>query len=370
MADERKAIETKARREALEVRDAEAKALAEQVQRQEQKLAAARETEVELRRRASELEAEQAEAELRQRRALDAERTTIREEACRQAEEAHRLKHADKDKVIADLKHTIEDLQQKASQGSQQLQGEVQELDLESMLTQAFPDDEIRPVKKGQRGADRLQVVSSPGGQFAGKIIWESKRTKHWSRGWLQKLRDDQRLAKADVAVLLTEKLPEGVTNFAHIEGVWVTDRLSAIPLAHALRMSLHEVAAARRAAQGQDEKMEVMYRYLCGHEFRQRVQAILESFMAMKEDLDAERRSMERQWAKREQHLARALGGTAGMYGDLQGIAGTTLPRLEALELLPAESAGSNAGDAVVSEPPRSGERLDSSGDSAQEEE
>jgi hypothetical protein len=210
----------------------------------------------------------------------------------------------------------------------------VQELELESVLSAKFPLDQIHPVPKGEFGGDVLQHVAGPFGQACGTILWESKRTKNWSDGWLVKLREDQRQAKAELSIIVSQALPKDVETFDLVEGVWVTHPKEVLPLAMALRQGLMEVAVAKQASEGQQTKMEMVYDYLMGPRFRQRVQAIVEAFSTMREDLDKERRVMMKQWAKREEQIGRVMQATVGMYGDLQGIAGKTLQEIEGLEL------------------------------------
>jgi hypothetical protein len=193
-------------------------------------------------------------------------------------------------------------------------------------------------VAKGIKGADVVQRVNTSSGQSCGTIIWESKNTKTWSDSWIPKLKDDQRALKAEIAVLASMVLPKGISHFANVDGVWVTDFSTVIGVASALRTNLAQVSMARLAAEGKSSKMEVLYAYLSGTEFKQRVEAIVESFVAMNEDLDREKRAMETAWSKREKQIQRVIHSVAGMYGDMQGIIGATLPKIEYLEL-PAPS-------------------------------
>jgi hypothetical protein len=174
---------------------------------------------------------------------------------------------------------------------------------------------------------------------MCGSILWESKRTRNWSDSWLSKLRDDQRTAKADIALIVSNALPKGVETFDLIEGVWVTDTRCAIPVAIALRQSLIELSAARQANEGQQSKMEMVYQYLTGPRFRQRVEAIVEKFSDMQADLDKERKTMTRLWAKREAQIRGVIEVTVGMYGDLQGIAGRALQEIECLDVIALEA-------------------------------
>jgi len=168
---------------------------------------------------------------------------------------------------------------------------------------------------------------------MSGTILWETKRTRNWSNGWLAKLRDDQRTAKADISVLVSQTLPEGVETFDVIDGVWVTHPRSLLPVATILRDTLLQVCTARLISEGQQTKAEMVYQYLTGPRFRQRVEAIVEGFSSMQEDLDKERKAIMKQWAKRQQQIDRVMGATVGMHGDLQGIAGKSIQEIEGLE-------------------------------------
>ena len=332
LATERKALSDAALAEAREQVTVELRDKDQQLADAATKLRAAQDAELALRKDRRELEEQQQALELTLVRQLDEERTKIREAAKKEAFDERQLKEAEKDKLIADLRAQADDLKRKLEQGSQQLQGEVLEITLENLFRQYFPFDEITPVPKGVHGGDVTHTVRDVSGAVCGIILWESKRTKNWSDGWLPKLRDDQRAAKAQVAILVSLELPKDVTTFRHIDGIWVTSVPCAISLASALRTGLLEVAAAKRALDGRTDKMELLYSYLSGPEFRHRVEGIVEAFVTLRDDLEAEKRSTQRMWAKREKQLERATMQTAGMYGDLQGIIGAVLPAIESL--------------------------------------
>jgi len=300
----------------------------------EGKLAEAQKAQVELIKQKRELDDAKRELDLTVEKRIQEGLTVTRQQARKEAEDELKLKVAEKEQTITSMQKQIEDLKRRAEQGSQQIQGEVQELELEALLRAKFPRDTIDPVPKGEFGGDAMQRVVGPLGQVCGTILWESKRTKNWSDGWLTKLRDDQRTAKAEIAVLVTQVLPKGVENFDLVDGVWVTHPRVAIPVGIMLRQSLVELATARQASEGQQTKMEMLYSYLTGPRFRQRVQAIVEAFSNMKEDLDKERKVITKQWAKRDEQIERVMQATVGMYGDMQGIAGKTLQEIEGLEI------------------------------------
>ena len=302
------------------------------------KLAEAQKAQADLIKKQRELDDAKRELELTVQKRIQEGLAATRQEAKKEAEDEQKLKVMEKEQTIAAMQKQIEDLKRRAEQGSQQLQGEVQELELENLLRTKFPFDAIEPVPKGEHGGDVVQRVIGTGGQASGTILWESKRTKGWSDGWLTKLREDQRTAKAEVAVLVSQALPKGVETFELVDGVWVTHPRATLPVAMILRQSLLEIAMARQASEGQQTKTEMIYQYLTGPRFRQRVEAIVEAFSSMQEDLDKEKKAITKQWAKREEQITRVMQSTVGMYGDLQGIAGKSLQEIEGLEIAALE--------------------------------
>ena len=302
------------------------------------KLAEAQKAQADLLRQKRELDDAKRELELTVEKRVQDGLATTREQAKKEAEEGLKLKVMEKEQTIASMQTQIEELKRRAEQGSQQLQGEVQELELEAVLRTKFPRDTIEPVPKGEFGGDALQRVIGPLGQLCGTILWESKRTKNWSDGWLVKLRDDQRTAKADIAIIVSQTLPKDVESFDLVDGIWVTNAKSVFSLAVALRHSLIELASARQALDGQQTKTEMVYQYLTGPRFRHRVEAIVEAFSSMQEDLDREKKAITKQWAKREEQIERVMQATVGMYGDLQAIAGKSLQEIEGLEFTALE--------------------------------
>lgn len=333
--------ETKAK--ALADFEDERKILKQELTEKDSKLKELRDLELNLRQEKNKLEESKREMELELQRKLDEERKKIEEQIRNSESERFKMKEAEYQKKIEDAQKANEDLRRKLDQGSQQLQGEVQELELENLLRLKFPFDSIEPVAKGEYGGDVLQKVVSQSGQFCGSILWESKRTKNWSDSWLSKLRDDQRAAKADISVLVSQTLPKGIEAFDVMDGVWIANPRAALPVATVLRHTLLQVNIARLASEGQQTKTEMVYQYLTGPRFRQRVEAIVEAFTSMQEDLDKERKVIMKQWAKREEQIARVMSSTVGMYGDLQGIAGKSLQEIEGLDFPMLESTDSH---------------------------
>lgn len=290
--------------------------------------------ELELRKTQRKLEEDRESLELEVARKLAEEREKIRGEALKKVAEEHRLKDLEKDKVINDLRVSLEDMKRKAEQGSMETQGEVLEQDFEAQLRGFFVHDVIQPVPKGIRGADLVQTVRTPIGAECGVLLWETKNTKAWSSGWIPKLKDDMIEVRASVAILVSVVLPAGINRFGQVDGVWVSDPLCAIPLAAALREQLMAVNRERTASIGKSEKMEALYQYLAGVEFKQKIEGIVEAFTSMQDQLNKERRAMERQWKQREKEIERVIKNTVGLYGDMQGIIGGQIPVIPALEL------------------------------------
>jgi hypothetical protein len=238
-----------------------------------------------------------------------------------------------KDAQIDSLGRTVAELKRKLEQGSQQTQGEAFELELESLLKGKFPLDLIEPVAKGETGGDIVHTVNGQIGAPAGMILWELKNTKSWSDAWLPKLRDNKRAAKADVALIISTALPKGVESFDLIDGVYVAHPRCAVPVALTLRQGLLEVASARTTQAGQQSKADQVYQYLTGSRFKQRIEAIVERFKDMREDIDKERKFMVKAWAKREAQVSAMIESTVGMVGDLHGIMGQAMPEIEAID-------------------------------------
>lgn len=301
----------------------------------EKQLQVAHEQELEFRNKMRDLDEKSRKLELDVARRIDEERNKLADQIKKESYEESRLKMLEKDKQLELMRNQIEDLKRKSEQGSMQIQGEVQEEDLKSTLSSFFPTDTIEDVPTGINGADLVQTVISNTGRKAGVILWESKNTKKWDPKWLIKLKDDLGAVKGDVAIIVTRALPDGVEQFNFMNGIWVTDYKCFISLTQALRMHLQQINQIRSSSEGRDEKMQVLYNYLSGSQFKYRIENIINAFITMKEDLDKEKRLLNKQWNKREQEIERIVLNTTGMYGDLEGIMGTKdLPKVEYLEL------------------------------------
>jgi hypothetical protein len=260
--------------------------------------------------------------------------------------ERARLREAELQKTIDDMRTRLEEAQRKGAQGSQQLQGEVLELLLEDRLAQAFPLDAVAEVRKGARGGDAVQSVTARSGQVAGRILWEAKRAQKWGAGWPAKLKDDMQAAGAEAGVIVTTSFPsdwpEGQPFGLH-EDVWITAPAAAVPLATALRAGLLEAFRARVASANKGEKMEAVYDYLTSPLFAQKLQAVYDAFRRMRGELDSERSTTQQRWNRREKQIETATAQLLAIAGDVQGLAQQDIPQLE-LES-PAPEPGEDGG-------------------------
>ena len=289
--------------------------------------------ELALRKQLRELDDARKNQELEYQRKLDDERKRIQEAARTTIGDEFARKESQMRAQLESAQREAADLKRKLEQGSQQLQGEALECGLEDMLRASFPVDEILEVPKGVNGADLLQRVRSPSGQLCGTIVWEAKQTKAFQPAWLQKLKDDQQACGAEIAVLVSSAMPKDAREpFVRQADVWITSFPAARPLAEALRGTLVEMHKLRQANLGRNEKMALVYEYICSPQFAQKVKAVIDSVSAMRADIEAERMAMMRGWKKREMQLTRMTSGILGVVGDLQGIEEESVPQLQSI--------------------------------------
>lgn len=289
--------------------------------------------ELALRQQRDQLEQRAKALDLEVARKVDEQRKAIHEQASKDADDKARLRLAEKDKTISDMQLKLEEAQRKATQGSQQMQGEVLELDFESTLRQFFPQDIVESVKTGARGGDVLQKVLGEMGRSVGTMFWETKRAQTWGGDWAAKAKHDATLAKAEVAIIVSEVMPKGIHDFGPYEGVWVTRQAHAIVLGIALRQGIVNTADARQGAEGKESKMERLYAYMIGNEFRAILEGIALPFRELHDELLAEKRTTQSRWRRQERRIERVLSSVAGLQGDLKGIAGSEMPELPGFE-------------------------------------
>jgi hypothetical protein len=327
------AIAEAARAQATQGLEMKLKMLEEEARQKNNQLQAFQKKELELLREKSELETKSKNIEYEIEKRLLEEKKKVEQETIQRQKEIFDLNLKEKDIKLESLQKTIEELKRKSEQGSMQLQGEAQEIVLEERLKEYFPFDSVEEVAKGSEGADCMLIIRNQTGLECGKIIFESKRTKAWSNVWIEKLKTDMRHAQADLAILVTQAFPKGMECFGEKDGVWICTFKELPGLASALRSAIIRIAESRKAEENKGEKMQMLYNYLTGVEFRQQMEAIVEGFMSMKHSISKERIQMEKIWKEREKQLDKVLLSTSGMYGSVKGIAGASVQNIPLLE-------------------------------------
>lgn len=330
----RKEIESEAVRKAQEESLAKIRSLEEERIQKNQQLQELKARELDLLREKTELESQRKNFELDLEKKLLEGQREIEEQASRKERELSDLKLKDLQKKLDVQTRLAEEMQRKAEQGSMQLQGEVLELALESLLKSSFPFDDIREIAKGKRGADCVLVVRNQFGQECGKIVYESKRTQDFAKDWIEKVKADARMINADLSVIVTQALPKDMDDrFGHMEGVWICEFRDVKSLTAALRDGLIKVHMASKSQENKGDKMQMLYGYLTSNEFSMQWGAIREGFRSMQQSIQKEREIMEKMWKGREKQLEKVLLNAAHIKGAVEGIAGTDSVDLNLLE-------------------------------------
>lgn len=306
----------------------------------EEKLKEARKKELEFLQKEQELKNKEAEIEITLQKKLQQERELLSEQIRKQENEKSQLKETEMllklkevQLQLEEQKKLADEMKRRAEQGSMQRQGEVQELLLEEILKENFPFDTIEEVGKGVEGADCIQIVRNSSGKECGKIIYESKRTKTWSNIWIDKLKADMRSKGADVAILVTQVFPKDMERFGEKDGVWVCSFTEVASVAYMLRNGIIKINEAAKSQENKGDKMQMLYDYLTGNEFRGQMEAIVEGFMSLRNGITKERVQMEKIWKEREKQLEKVLLSTSGMYGAVKGIAGASVTDIPLLD-------------------------------------
>ncbi len=296
----------------------------------EEKLKQSRQTELEFLKKEQELKNKEADLEIQLQKRLQEERIQVAEQIRKQEIEKNSLKETEfqmrlkeLEKQLDDQKKLAEEMKRKADQGSMQLQGEVQELALEDMLRNAFPFDLISEVSKGKRGADCIQTVRNNFGQECGSIIYESKRTQNFSTEWIDKLKADMRNQKADIAVIVTSKMPKDMDCFGLKDGVWICCFDEVKALAGVLRDGVVRVFTSAKSHENKGDKINMLYSYLTSNEFTEKWKAMREGFVSIAQSIQKEKDIMERMWAARKKQLEKILYNSNDIKGSIDGISG-----------------------------------------------
>ncbi len=326
--------QAEAQKRADEKKGAELLALKEDNKLKQQLILEAQKKELELLKKENELKFQQEQLKFKLEKEMLERTKGIEEQAKKQKDQEFELVRKEYEKKLENQMNLVKEMQRKAEQGSMQLQGEVQELEIESILERNFPYDEIEEVKKGIRGADAIQTVKNEFGQICGKIIFESKRTQNWGGDWIEKLKNDQRETGAEIAVLVTQTMPKEMDRFGEKDGVWICGFHEVKSLVFVLREILIRAHQAKATNENKTDKMGLLYNFLTSSQFKQQMEAIVEGFSNLKSELDREKRSMQRIWKEREVQIEKVIGNTIDMYGSIKGIAGNAISPIQSLEL------------------------------------
>jgi hypothetical protein len=335
LIDQRKKLKEELTKEAKAQVDLEFEDLKKQNEENQKKLVDARKLEIDLRNERRNLEDQKKNMELDLNRRLDEERESLSLKIQQEESEKSKIQSLEYEKKIQDMQKALEDAQRKGNATSERFRGEVKELDMEDTLRGSFPYDEIKEVPKGILGADILQIVKDTVGREFGTIVWECKRTKSFNEDWITKLKDDVIRSGGNFAILVTQVLPEGIHSFDFRNGVWICDFTSYLQLALVLRMNLFEIKRVEKLSEGKDQKMGMLYEYLSSDQFKNKIIAVVESYKMMSEQLEREKRAFTKIWSEREMQIRRMTDGTLSVLGDMQGIMGNSLPKIDGLELL-----------------------------------
>ena len=306
----------------------------------EEKLKEARKKELEFLQKEQELKNREAELEITLQKKLQQERESLSDQIRKQEVEKNVLKETEFQMKLKSLEMQLEEqkkladeMKRRAEQGSMQRQGEVQELLLEDILKENFPFDIIEEVGKGVEGADCIQLIRNNSDMVIGRIIYESKRTKAWSNSWIDKLKNDKRTSGSDVAILVSQVFPKDMEKFGEKDGVWICNFSEVSSVSYLLRNGIIKIHEVQRSQENKGDKMQMLYDYLTGNEFRGQMEAIVEGFVAMKQSITKERIQMEKLWKEREKQLDKVLLSTSGLYGSVKGIAGASVNDIPLLE-------------------------------------
>ncbi len=330
---QKSALVADTQKKVLEESSSQVKALQEEAKLKTQQLQELQKKELDLLRDKNTLEEKQKNMEMEIEKRFLEKRKEIEETTIKREQEMFDLKTKEYKLQMEQQQKLIEELRRKSEQGSMQLQGESQEILLEEILKEHFPFDIIEEVGKGVEGADCRQLVRNNSGVVCGSIIYESKRTKAWSNNWIDKLKADKRSSSSDVAILVSQVFPKDMEKFGEKDGVWICNFNEVSSVAYLLRNGIIKIHEAQKSQENKGDKMQLLYNYLTGNEFRGQVEAIVEGFMSLKQSISKERIQMEKTWKEREKQLEKVLISTSGLYGSVKGIAGASISDIPLLD-------------------------------------
>jgi len=244
-------------------------------------------------------------------------------ELTQKLEQEGQLKNKELELQLGTVRKQLEEANKRANQGSMQNQGAALEASFEDQLRAAFPRDSVSDVPTGASGADVILDVFNDHGSECGRILFETKRTANWSDEWLPKLREDMHRVGATIGVIITQVMPRGAQSSVYKDGIWVADFAAAMTLVRTLRWGLQTAALQKRISDQAGDASALLYEFVTGPDFRNRVQSILHTYSSMRTMLEKERRAMHRIWKKREAQLESLTGHTTHVIAHLEAKTG-----------------------------------------------
>lgn len=323
-----------AQKKAQEKQDLQLKSLQDQTKEQEELIKKMSEDQAELLKQQRQLQQKEKQLELDLQKRLNEESNKLQQQITKDLQDQHALKQKENEQQMNQLRKTIEELKRRSEQGSQQTQGDALENNIKEILQKEFFQDQIQDVPTGIKGADLVHDIYNHLGQKSATLLWEIKNTKAWNKEWVKKLKDDQAQTGADLCILLTKTLPEGIENFAFQDGVWIAQTKYALEVAKLTRKYILDLNLAKESQENRGSKLEDLYQYLSSSQFKNRIENIVSAFQGLKDELDKERRVMERSWSRRSKEIDRVMLNTSGLYGDFEGIIGNQISHVQALQL------------------------------------
>ncbi|MFH1061493.1 MAG: DUF2130 domain-containing protein [Candidatus Omnitrophota bacterium] len=334
LAKQLKQAKSKIESNVLESFEQKIKALQEENDKRKAENKSLKEKEIILLKQEAALKEKQEDMRLDMEKQMLEKQKEIEDKARAKERESFELEKVKLLKQLDDQKKLTEEMKRKQEQGSMQMQGEVQELALEDLLSRIYPFDRIAEVPKGVRGADSIQTVINPLQQECGSIVYESKRTKSFANDWIDKLKQDQITCKADIAVLVTESLPSDMDRFGEKNGVWICSFPELKSLSFVLREMLIKTHSVKLAQENKGDKMELLYNYLTSNEFVQNIKRIVENYDEMIHQLNSEKKAIQKIWAIREKQIWVVQENISALFGSIKGIAGNSLDTSSVLQL------------------------------------
>ncbi|WP_072622522.1 DUF2130 domain-containing protein [Spirulina major] len=244
-----------------------------------------------------------------------------KEQAYLEVQEDYKQKSLSKDLKIEELteqltrtQKSLEDAQQKSTQGSTELEGEALENLALKTIKSTFPTDKIDKTTKGAHGVDLYQSVMY-NGQNCGLIVHEIKNTKNYQKDWIPKLKKDIVEKKATCAVLLTKTMPDGVeAGFKFEDNILIVDWFSYRLAVSMLRNQMIKIQEKSQSIEIGNRYALDLWTYVNGADFANQLEHVITRQKNAQKQFDA----MRKKFATFEQSFANAIQAQEDLIGRL----------------------------------------------------